>query len=545
MSNLVKYKYVLQEKHKYLLGYLCKITSIKDVYILSHNESDNLESDILKTHNESDNLKTHNESDNLKSHNESDNLKTHNESDNTEFKKFINTKIIFVQSIPENFNNTNSEIHKVLYLEHNANDLNLLRNNVEIFTDSHMNIQLLSVYLPKHEIKHIKEIVNYRETKQYNKHAEEIMTLKRLFSLFENKKYDFVYFGNISPKINSQLNILKRTFKICVLEGKDYNEAIICQATCILNLQEDFQSVYTPVFSEAKYCKYISANIPIISETCLHNKTLHGVLFTPINLDSSNINTELNKQLSISTKSLETLRTYSDMETDLSFHINSVRNEIYPGIFCFWTGDNPLTENRIKCLKNMECIQLPVILITKDNLSDWILPDYPIHPAYEYLCLTHKADYLRCYFMHHYGGGYADIKMQFGSWLPYFHKLKNSSNIAIGYRELNDGISGVPDKTLYWKMRSVHKDMIGNGSYIMKRRTILTTEWYEQLHILLNDKLELLRKNPSDKAVDHSGISDYPLRWTEILGDIFHPLAYKYKSLIFNDLYMPLLQDYR
>ena len=49
-----------------------------------------------------------------------------------------------------------------------------------------------------------------------------------------------------------------------------------------------------------------------------------------------------------------------------------------------------------------------VVLVTSDNLSSWLVS--ALHPAYTYLSFTHRADYLRCYFMHHYGGSYSDIK---------------------------------------------------------------------------------------------------------------------------------------
>ena len=120
-------------------------------------------------------------------------------------------------------------------------------------------------------------------------------------------------------------------------------------------------------------------------------------------------------------------------------------------VFTFWTGSNPLTENRKKCLENIKTvIGVPIILITKDNLSEWILKDYPLHEAYTYLSSVHKADYLRCYFMHHYGSGYTDIKYQTGSWLNSFNKLNNDTNaIGIGYKEINGGVAIISNKQLY------------------------------------------------------------------------------------------------
>ena len=101
-------------------------------------------------------------------------------------------------------------------------------------------------------------------------------------------------------------------------------------------------------------------------------------------------------------------------------------------IYTFWTGDNEMPENRKRCLYLIKKLSnVDVILITKDNLNQYILE--PLHPSYEYLSFTHRADYLRTYFMHFYGGGYSDIKETTGSWDKYFDILDSSDYYAIGY----------------------------------------------------------------------------------------------------------------
>ena len=80
-------------------------------------------------------------------------------------------------------------------------------------------------------------------------------------------------------------------------------------------------------------------------------------------------------------------------------------------IYTFWTGNNPMSESRQSHFELLKLVSgVEVVLITPNNLSEYILPEYPLHHAFKYLSLVHKADYLRCYFMHHYGGGYSDIK---------------------------------------------------------------------------------------------------------------------------------------
>lgn len=78
----------------------------------------------------------------------------------------------------------------------------------------------------------------------------------------------------------------------------------------------------------------------------------------------------------------------------------------------FWTNDKgEITPNRFRSLNQFkEISEVDVILITKDNLHEYILPENPLHPSYKYLSAVHRSDYLRTYFMHFYGGGYSDIK---------------------------------------------------------------------------------------------------------------------------------------
>ncbi len=63
------------------------------------------------------------------------------------------------------------------------------------------------------------------------------------------------------------------------------------------------------------------------------------------------------------------------------------------------------------------------ILLTDDSLAEWILDDAPLHPAFGNLSAVHQSDYLRCYFMHHHGGGYVDLKPLTTSWAPEFDRL--------------------------------------------------------------------------------------------------------------------------
>jgi len=208
-------------------------------------------------------------------------------------------------------------------------------------------------------------------------------------------------------------------------------------------------------------------------------------------------------------------------------------------IYCFWTGKNELTQNRKICLEQLiHTSECKVILVTSINLHEYILSDHPLHPAYEFLSETHKADYLRTYFMNFHGGGYSDIKQTTGSWKQAFMDLKNNDNFWIcGYPEIPGGVAYAPyvDK---WN------DLIGNGAYISKPNTPLTNEWYNEMITLMDKKLPDLRLNPSKHPRDCKETSNYPIEWNEMLGRIFHKITYKYKDHLLRTLPISIFYDY-
>jgi len=214
-------------------------------------------------------------------------------------------------------------------------------------------------------------------------------------------------------------------------------------------------------------------------------------------------------------------------------------------IFCFWTGSNEMSNQRKNAydllVKNAG---VEVVLITPENLKDYILPGKPLHPCYNYLSLVHKADYLRCYFMHHYGGGYSDIKSAHSSWQSAFEKLeKRKSKWILGYREIGKrGVAPVGGTTGFEIKKNWHI-LLGNGSYICKPYSPFTSEWHEELNRRMDRYHEDLKANPGNVMGDNSG---YPISWTNILGDIFHPLCLKYSNrLMYSNKIKPIFKNFR
>lgn len=226
---------------------------------------------------------------------------------------------------------------------------------------------------------------------------------------------------------------------------------------------------------------------------------------------------------------------------NINCNLNKIDNIKNRNIFLFWTGDNKMSEDRKKCLNsikdNTEC---NVILITNKNLQNYILKENPLHPAYKYLSFTHKADYLRTYFMNFYGGGYSDIKYTDKSWKKSFEKLNNNDKTwAIGYPEIKGGVA-------YGPLSEEWNSLIGNGAYIFKSNTKYTNEWYNEMIKLLDEKYEDLKKNPANNPQDaKENNTGYPIEWNEMLGRIFHKVNYKYKEKVIRCLPAPNFTNYR
>ena len=217
-------------------------------------------------------------------------------------------------------------------------------------------------------------------------------------------------------------------------------------------------------------------------------------------------------------------------------------------IYIFWTGENEITPNRLEGIKSLEKVSgVEVKLITPKNLPEYIKEEDPLPEAYQYLSYVHRADYLRSYFMFHYGGGYADIKTYYKSWIPAFEKLEQSDAYVIGYPEVGfwgaasrdiDNESLSKDVFTHWRL------LVGNGAYICRPHTRLVAEWHGEAKRRLVGMTDELRNHPAQDPFGRN--KDYPVRWSGLLGSIFHPLCLKYHDKLLKDeALMPSFESYR
>lgn len=229
------------------------------------------------------------------------------------------------------------------------------------------------------------------------------------------------------------------------------------------------------------------------------------------------------------------------------------QTEVPRRIWCAWTGDNELSENRRRGLASIHESNLDaeVILVTPDNLADYVLPEYPLHPIYEHLSLVHRSDYVRCYLMHHYGGAYTDIKRQRGSMTEAIDLLNADPEawVVAGPIAAMPGLVGHRETRLEREARHNFPILPCGGAFAVRAHTPLTTEWYAELHRRCDYYFEPASRNPGGVwGLWHPNVHNtrYPIHWNELQANIFEPLCLKYNDHIrLEDRFRPVLEDYR
>jgi len=225
-----------------------------------------------------------------------------------------------------------------------------------------------------------------------------------------------------------------------------------------------------------------------------------------------------------------------------------------------------MSDVRKASLETMVNSGLDVNVVDQNSLYEYVREDL-VHPAYQFLNLAHRADYLRAFFMHHFGGGYCDVKAISESWLPALNALESTDHLlAVGYREVSrHGVANIYQSSqmvsggsvvkffdyVKWRWLQLnYRKLIGNGAFIFKPNTELTLSWWSELNKRLDFLLPSLERNPAVYPKERGGsvyggkLSCYPVPWTYILGDILHPLILKYHWRVSKDLPSPELQRY-
>ena len=221
-------------------------------------------------------------------------------------------------------------------------------------------------------------------------------------------------------------------------------------------------------------------------------------------------------------------------------------NEIPQVVFVCWFGgyevDNQkMSKNRFECFKTLvENIGVPVILITSNNYSLSIKETYPIHKSFNLLSGVHKSDYMRAYLLHHYGGGYHDIKHRKESWQDCWGDWLYDDNIWIfGRREIDKNAIGYPPNCNSIILYNYNK-LVTMGWVICKPHTKYTSKLLHKIEDILDQKYPELVAHPGYNSAGYyhenpfqlAEENIYPLRWLEIMGEISHPLMLEFTDHI-------------
>lgn len=221
-----------------------------------------------------------------------------------------------------------------------------------------------------------------------------------------------------------------------------------------------------------------------------------------------------------------------------SFLKNSVNpagldTDVPKKVYLIWSGTNGMSKVRQDAVDSI-CKTLSgfdVILVTPNNIDEFIDSNRPLHPMYDYLSNVHKSDYLRVYLLWAHGGGYTDIKKPKNNWESVYSDFVSSGLWVAGYPEIVFAMIAEPEP--FGKdLKKMSSKMIGQGAFISRPKNPFFEELLDEMDRRLDKYSEELMQAPGDVYGTNPG---YPIGWTGLLAEILHPLCAKYPEKIFRD----------
>ena len=197
-------------------------------------------------------------------------------------------------------------------------------------------------------------------------------------------------------------------------------------------------------------------------------------------------------------------------------------------IWCVWTGDNEMSPNRKAALDSIRRAtpDVDVRIVTPANLHSYVLDEHPLHRSYQRLSYVHRSDYLRAYLLHHYGGGYSDLKKHPTSWCPGFRRIAEDPDAwVVGFRIPRSSESAWFEGRLGREVRKNFSRLINISGLIARANTPLTQAWIGEVERRLDYYSSLLQQAPGDEFGDSPG---YPVPWTRIGSQVLEPLCLRY-----------------
>jgi len=265
---------------------------------------------------------------------------------------------------------------------------------------------------------------------------------------------------------------------------------------------------------------------------------------------------------------------------DLPPGLRTSGDPVPPVVWTFWMFEHPLEGTEASTLDNLTAsLDTAVQLVTPASLPLYNVTEWPLHEALPYLAPNHKLDYIRAYFMHHYGGGFIEIRerKRNTTWEVPFDDLGSNetfwfmgqpsdeavtcdeSNIKdawckelqfesirtqgvksdLKYGDLDQGMKSWKhsrgpccDKVLQsYANKSNGLWWPSHDGYIVRRHTALTRDYLGRIDEHLDAKLAILKQHtPPFEPCCMTEDKNYPLRFDELRGEILSVLLMKYKE---------------
>lgn len=243
---------------------------------------------------------------------------------------------------------------------------------------------------------------------------------------------------------------------------------------------------------------------PLFFTMGVHTTTIH------LHLTSMNDLMAINKSVKSILYYIDKYDNFIELSPRMYVPINNK-----PVIWQLWPGEDDIPPYLQMChetVKKYNSDFFSVILIRPSNLDNYIKW---LHPAYKYLSYVHRADYLRCFLLHEYGGIYIDIDtICFESLENYFKKITNSDVVGYDGKEWGE----------IWGM-----SLIGP----CRPNSIYTTNWKNKLMEKLDENLYKLEKY----RLDNDNLKNDNIEWSYLLRDIVLPLSIELKNKIFYEIH--------
>jgi len=257
-----------------------------------------------------------------------------------------------------------------------------------------------------------------------------------------------------------------------------------------------------------------------------------------------------------------------------------------PSVIWTFSFDETLTPANTLALADLvDSMKVDVTHVDPGTLPLYNKTEMPIHPAFNYLSLNHKVDYLHAYFAQNYGGGLAPLikRTDNASWLgPMTIMQDNASHWLMGVPvdgaslqdipcddsnvrqeewceelifadtskdyNLSDTVLGMkswqhskgpccPDVQKHYLNILAYGKFPRSEGFIARKQTPFTKDWLNLVHEHLDGKLEILKAHPSPPGPCCKDFTDgYPIRWDELKAEIWAALVKKYQNHVLFDL---------